>query len=261
VKDNKVNDHQGTFIDWHLKLWGESIDAAKATLLPMPSEDDDADHDKIITSTQTAPASTATAPPSPEETHSHPVPDPSEHPDRPVKPATKPKPTTTESGKETAAPDSTSVAQETTETASSSWISWLPTLGASKAAQPWIYGALGLIVAFCIGLGIYFWIARRRRLRNDSRSNYEFEMLHEEEGEGLNAGEKVADGSGVRGARRTRGGELYDAFAGGSDDEDEFDRYSDRDPSADRHRESEQYIVGEDDSSDDDGNAPERPLR
>lgn len=261
MKDNKANEHQGKFIDWHLKLWGEAADADKATLLPMPNEDDDKDHNKIITSTQTAPASTATGPPRPEETHDHSAPHPSEHPQRPTKPTGKPKPTETGTETEEEEADSTSDAQETTQTASSSWISWLPTLGASKAAQPWIYGAFGLIVAFCAGLGIYLWVVRRRRLRNDSRSNYEFEMLDEEEGEGLNSGEKGA--AGARGARRTRGGELYDAFAGGSDDEDDFDRYSDRDPSAERHRESEQYIVG-DDSDDDDGqekSSESKPLR
>jgi len=43
VRDTKENEHNGTFVDWHLKLWGESIDADKTTLLPMPNADDDAD--------------------------------------------------------------------------------------------------------------------------------------------------------------------------------------------------------------------------
>lgn len=263
VKDNMVNKHQGLFVDWHLKLWGESINPDETTLLPMPNADDDADHDQIVTTTQTAPASTATGPSRPEETHPNSAPPASELPHRPTKPAGKPKPTETATGTGDDA-DGTSTAQEATETPSSSWISWLPTLGASKAAQPWIYGALGLIVAFCAGLGIYLWIARRRRLRNDTRSTYEFEMLDEEEGEGLKTGEKAV--TGAKGTRRTRGGELYDAFAGGSDDEDDdFDRYSDRDPSADRQRESEQYIVGDDDSDDDDDAPPttgeSKPLR
>ncbi|CRK06518.1 hypothetical protein BN1708_017084, partial [Verticillium longisporum] len=102
----------------------------------------------------------------------------------------------------------------------SNWISWLPSFGASTKAQVWIYGALALIVAFCSGLGIWFFIARRRKLRNSPRDDYEFELLNEDESEGLNRGEKGAAAGGK--GRRTRGGELYDAFAGGSDDEEEF---------------------------------------
>ncbi|TVY33083.1 Kexin, partial [Lachnellula subtilissima] len=58
VKDTIVNENNGTFIDWHLKLWGESIDASKATLLPMPTEDQDDDHDQIISSTTSISGST-----------------------------------------------------------------------------------------------------------------------------------------------------------------------------------------------------------
>lgn len=235
VRDTITNEHQGTFTDWHLKLWGESIDADKATLLPMPKEDDDADHDKIV-STVTAPASTATVPPAPEKTHDDSAPDSSGHPPRPTKPTSQDnnneKPSETEEDNE---PTATETAVETSST-SSSWISWLPSFGASKTAQIWIYGAVALIVVFCVALGVYLFIMRRRRLRNDTRSNYEFEMLDEEEAEGLNsqAAEKTGPGAGgaARG-KRTRGGELYDAFAGGSDDEDDFDRYTDRDGSTD----------------------------
>lgn len=258
VRDTIANEHQGTFTDWHLKLWGESIDADKATLLPMPKEDDDADHDKIV-STVTAPASTATVPPAPEKTHDDSAPDSSAHPPRPTKPTSQDndKPSETEEDHE---PTATETAAETSST-SSSWISWLPSFGASKTAQIWIYGAVALIVVFCVALGVYLFIMRRRRLRNDTRSNYEFEMLDEEEAEGLNsqAAEKTGPGAGgaARG-KRTRGGELYDAFAGGSDDEDDFDRYTDRDGSTDtppsrndgtrgRVREDEdQFALGDD---------------
>lgn len=268
VKDNKVNQHQGQFVDWHLKLWGESIDPNKATLLPMPNENDDADHDQIISSTQSAPVSTATGPPRPEETnHEHSMPHPSEHPQRPTKPAKPPaedpEPEPTQTVSEGDSASETSEAQEAeTSDSSTSWISWLPTLGASKAAQPWIYAAIGVIGAFCVGLGITFFVMRRRRQRNDTRSNYEFEMLDEEESEGLNTGEKGA-AAGRPGQRRTRGGELYDAFAGGSDDEDDFDRYSDREPSVDKlpgeRGEQEQFGIG--DESDSDEERESKPLR
>lgn len=54
---------------------------------------------------------------------------------------------------------------------------------------------------------------RRKRLRNNPRDDYEFEVLDtEEETRGLNI-----DASGKKVKRRA--GELYDAFAGESDEE------------------------------------------
>ncbi|PNP50451.1 hypothetical protein THARTR1_08833 [Trichoderma harzianum] len=266
VRDTEVNNEKGKFIDWHLKLWGESIDASQAKLLPMPSEDDDADHDQILSTVSGAASTKTNAAPSSTKTAAV-VTNPTDHPVRPTKPGAKPtestkpqegpvddKPSDTEheaaTGTETAQPSSTT-------SASSSWVSWLPTFGTK--AKIWIYGAIGLIAAFCCGLGIYLWIARRR-LRNNSRNNYEFELLDEEETEGLNSAEKGPNAG--KKTRRTRGGELYDAFAGGSDDDDEFDEYRDR--SADRlagHNpdEPEHYAVGED--SDDDNIEEKQRLR
>ncbi|KAI0006488.1 peptidase S8/S53 domain-containing protein [Xylariaceae sp. FL0662B] len=206
VRDSKVNEHSGTFIDWHLKLWGESIDASKAKLLPMPSEDDDADHD--VTTTATPTAATTSLPPPPDATNTAITTDlPSDHPDRPVKPTKPPSGgAATETGTDSAAAETTSPG--------SSWLpSFLPTFGVSSATQAWIYGALGLIVAFCCGLGAWFWFVRRRNLRNNSRGDYEFELLNDDEGEGF-------DGAAGEKGQKRRGGELYDAFAGGSEDED-----------------------------------------
>ncbi|KAF5025671.1 hypothetical protein F66182_2277 [Fusarium sp. NRRL 66182] len=237
VRDTEKNEFKGKFTDWRLKLWGEAIDADETTLLPMPNADDDDDHDKIV-STTTIAASTTSVPPG---TKPSLIDHPTDHPVRPTKPA---RPTSTDEE----GPSSTDEAPEETTSASSSWISWLPSFGASKTAQMWIYGAVGLIAAFCCGLGIYFWIARRRRLRNSSDNNYEFELIDEEEAEGLNAGEKAAKN------RRTRGGELYDAFAEGSDDE-QFEGYrDDRERSTDRlvGDDSQHYAVGDDSDDDDD---------
>ncbi|KAM5343582.1 hypothetical protein ACJ41O_012119 [Fusarium nematophilum] len=250
VRDTEKNQFKGKFIDWHLKLWGEAIDADKATLLPMPDAHDDDDHDKVAKTT-TLPASTTTLAAS-TGTDDGLVEHPTDHPERPTKPARP-------SGTQDSDASSTEEAVQESTSASSSWVSWLPTFGASKTAQIWIYGAIGLIAAFCCGLGIYFWIARRRRLRNNSRNNYEFELIDEEEAEGLNAGEKTAAGK----KRRTRGGELYDAFAEGSDDE-QFEDYRDqRDRSRDRLAgdDTEHYAVG-DDSDDDsvDEKGETRPL-
>ncbi|KAK4041584.1 peptidase S8/S53 domain-containing protein [Parachaetomium inaequale] len=226
VKDTEVNTHSGTFIDWHLKLWGEARDASQAKLLPMPTEEDDNDHAQIATTTIRAtttpiPKPTDSSPPAADAT------DAADAPNRPVN--TKPTPT----GQAVPAEPSSSSANKT-----STWLpSFLPTFGVSAATQAWIYGALVLIVLFCAALAVYFYLARRRRLRNSfPRNDYEFELLddEEEEREGLapNSGaarngggrEKGAvGGAGGKHGRRTRGGELYDAFAGESSDNDEDD--------------------------------------
>ncbi|KAK5663688.1 hypothetical protein OQA88_4119 [Cercophora sp. LCS_1] len=269
VKDTIKNTHKGTFTDWHLKLWGESRDASKAKLLPMPTEEDDDDH--AVTSTISAPASTTTIIPDPAATETHPVSVPTDHPDRPVN--TKP------TGTSGAAEPSSTSDEQTAETSPSTWLpSFLPDLGVSASTQAWIYGALALIIIFCSGLGVYLWMARRKRLRNNARDNYEFELLDEEEAEGLASGEKR--GAAGKKGRRTRGGELYDAFAGGSDDEDDFDAEGYRDradeisPRVSEKRErsegsdseeddDDHHVIGDDDDDDDDEESEEedRPLQ
>jgi kexin len=146
---------------------------------------------------------------------------PTDHPDRP----TKPKPVdTTDSVVTVTATNTVSVpiatataTTEPTHTYSDSFLpSFFPTFGVSKRTQIWIYGSIGLIVVFCIGLGAYFLVQRRKRLRNNPRDTYEFEMVgdvDEDEQQGLTS--RKGRGSG----RAKRGGELYDAFAGESDDE------------------------------------------
>ncbi|KAK1834857.1 putative KEX1 protease precursor [Podospora conica] len=267
VKDTIANQHTGTFTDWHLKLWGESIDASKAKPLPMPTEEDDDDHAAIPT--VTAPATTTPVAADPAATKTNPISLPSDHPERP----TKPKPTDDAS----APPSSTQDPQQGQASETSTWLSFLPNLGVSASTKAWIYGALALIVAFCSGLAVYLWMARRRRLRNNPRESYEFELLDEEEGEGLAGngrgagGEKGVAGAGAaKSGRRTRGGELYDAFAGGSDDdEDDFDvagGYRDRadeiSPRVSEKREragaggeeveAEHHVIGESDEEEED---------
>ena len=252
VRDTKVNEYDGFWVDWHVKLWGESIDADKATKLPMPQESDNKDHAILATSTVTA-VSTATPPPTGTG-------------------AGDAKPTGTSGAASGTADDPTFTdAAEHASDTPTNWVSWLPTFGVSSKAQIWIYGAIALIVIFCIGLGIYLYMARRRRLQNDSGDDYEFEPLAEDV-DGYNGGEKGVYAAGGQ-ARRTRGGELYDAFAGGSEDEDEEfearykDRSSERLPlgeggsgsgsaSGSGGRRSlsddgeEQHVIGDDDSDD-----------
>ncbi|TDZ30458.1 Protease KEX1 [Colletotrichum spinosum] len=202
VKDSVENEHKGTFVDWHLKLWGESIDASKSTLLPMPNDEDDNDHALVATTTLPAAITSMTHPP--QATNSVAV--PSDHPDRP----TKVKPSGGETPAQTGAPTSTQDGTAAT-TSPSNWVSWLPSFG---KAGVWVYGAIGLIAVFCTGLGIWFYIRKRRN--STPRDNYEFELLNEDEAEGLN------------GEKRTRGRELYDAFAGDDEDDDDSSEYHDR---------------------------------
>lgn len=266
VKDTKVNEHNGTWTDFHLKLWGESIDPKLAKPLPLPTEEDDDDHDVIATTT--VPPSIVTPPPGQTAPADIPTTTPSDHPDRPIN--SKPSATNSGAEEELVSPS----ASPSASAEASSWLpGFLPTFGVSPATQAWIYGSLALILAFCCGLGVYLWMARRKRMRNSARDDYEFELLDEEEAEGLASGEKSARGAK---GRRTRGGELYDAFAGGSDEEDdEFGgsgAYRDQDNShsegssdgAGREKralrdddEEEQHVLGSD-SEDDDADERER---
>ncbi|KAK1142543.1 pheromone processing endoprotease [Aspergillus melleus] len=241
VKDTVVNEEIGKFIDWRLNLWGEAIDGAKQGLHPLPNEHDD-DHDiedAIVATTSVHPGPTKTEAPNP----------PTDVADRPVN--AKPTPSTqnptpaeeTPAEEESKAPtpaettgSKTSATEEAAAatTSSESFLpAFFPTFGASKRTQAWIYAAIGSIIVFCIALGVYFHIQRQKRLRNDPRDDYDFEMI--EDDEDLHA----AGGQG--GATQRRGGELYNAFAGESDEEplfsDEDDEpYRDRSGSDDQQR-------------------------
>ncbi|KAL3476409.1 peptidase S8/S53 domain-containing protein [Aspergillus californicus] len=205
VKDTSVNDDVGEFLDWRLNLWGEAIDASKQKLLPLPDEHDD-DHtieDSIVVTTSVEPAPTATVPPT----------EASQTVDRPVNV----KPTPTESSE-------SSTSTPTPTPVSDSFLpSFFPTFGASKHTQVWIYASIGSIIVFCIALGVYFQVQRRRRLRND-RDDYDFEMIEDDdETKAMNGG-----------TSRRRGGELYNAFAGESEEEPLFSDEDDDEPYRDQ---------------------------
>lgn len=213
VKDTEVNEHNGSFTDWKLTLWGECIDPSSQELLPMPKEDDDDDHDVL-----TASPSFVSITPVVSETD---LPaNPTDHQHRPVnaKPpgsikstSSSPQITTTAPASESAA--ATNIPSEPPEEdkESSHFLPhYFPTFGVSKRTQIWIYGALAIIVLFCAGLGTYFFVQRRKRRRSE-REDYEFEMLDDDD---------VAPNGGVGGKKKgRRAGELYDAFAGESDEE------------------------------------------
>lgn len=252
VKDTVVNKFNGTFIDWHLKLWGESIDSSKATLLPMPSEHDDDDHDKTIISTTTMAASTTSIAQGVYSTTTS-VTVPSNHPERPQKPS---RPGETENTGSKPTDTSTDAPVPSSATSKSTWIpSFFPKFGASATSQAWVFGASGLILAFCGGLAIYLYQARRKRLRNNPRDEWEFDLLEDEEGDDLNGGSSGYSGK-IGGKRRA--GELYDAFASGSEDEsidDYMDILEDGDEQEKQLYEDEasgRHVIGDDDEDDED---------
>jgi kexin len=217
VKDATVNQLNGTFINWKLNLWGESIDSDKAVLLPMPTEQDDDDNGDIPGTITTATVATTTieVPSAPAET----VVVPTDHIDRPINS----KPSAT-SGAETttALPSSTSSPTSTPD--ENLLPPFFPTFGVSKRTQIWIYGSLVIVILFCAGLGTYFYLARRKRLQKSSLDAYEFEVLDDQED--LEDSPEDAGAPGATMGRRRRGGrragELYDAFASGDSDEDVF---------------------------------------
>ncbi|KAH8697765.1 pheromone processing endoprotease KexB [Talaromyces proteolyticus] len=215
VKDTNVNEYHGVFTDWRLTLWGVSIDPASQLPHPLPEENDD-DHNiedavyatvSIKPHTKTQPTSVAT-----------------DHPDRPVneKPSdTVAKPTTTamaptpveQEEEEEAKPSTVTDETSPSQTASQGFLpSFLPTFGAQPHTQIWIYASIALILIFCLALGIYFQVQRRKRLRNNPHDDYEFEMIDDEDDDA----EAPLTG---RQGRKRRGGELYNAFAEESDEE------------------------------------------
>ena len=203
VKDTNVNEHNGTFTDWKLTLWGECIDATNQPLLPMPTEHDDDDH-TVISASPTF----VSVEPGPSETATDFPANPTDHQHRPVN-AKPTAPGATSTASSTALPDAP---PDEDETDTHFLPHYFPTFGVSKRTQIWIYGALAIIVLFCAGLGTYFFIQRRKRRRNE-REDYEFEMLDEEDA-------MLNDNGAVGGKRKgRRAGELYDAFAGESDEE------------------------------------------
>lgn len=108
-------------------------------------------------------------------------------------------------------------------------------------------------------------MARRKRLRNNPRDEWEFDLLEEDEADGLSGAGKM---SGKKGSKR-RAGELYDAFAAGSDESE--GEYSDAEDLGGDEREKRLYesdedgngkhVIGDDDDDEDeaeDGNEKNR---
>ena len=220
VKDTVVNQKTGIFTDWRLNLFGESINDSPQTLLPIPDEHDDDNHDVILDgSVTTISISVPTG-------ASNPSIHPSALPTRPAisKPGEGQQTTVvTISPAPTGTSDSDTAPSATVIPDESFLPSPFPTFGVKKRTQVWIYGALSLIVIFIVSLSAYMYVQRRKRLRNNLRESYEFEMLDDQDddaGAG-GTGRRGMNGAaaGKKGKRSRRAGELYDAFAGESDED------------------------------------------
>ncbi|KAK3054268.1 pheromone processing endoprotease [Extremus antarcticus] len=237
VKDTNVNEHKGIFTDWRIKLYGEARDAKKATVLPLPKKHDDDDHDVVETETASAHTTTVAVP---TETGNPPG-NPDDHHHRPVNSkisTTKPSNAQPTSALETPTEDAVTSPTPTGEADKDS--NFLPrpfpTFGASKRTQIWIYGALALILAFLAGLGGW-WYWMRRKKRWMERDDYGFEMVDrddDDEGAPLANGFAADKARGGKG-RKKRAGELYDAFAEGSEDEEGVFGLGSEDESEDEH--------------------------
>ncbi|KAJ5898966.1 hypothetical protein N7495_003710 [Penicillium taxi] len=242
VKDTEVNEFSGDFIDWRLNLWGEAIDGSKQQLHPMPDthEDDHPYEDAHAATTTVEPVPVKTeAPANPDDHHDRPVNEkPSEVAAEPTPIASAPeelKPTAVPTAEPTSTipaaeeleevkepATSTSTASPTSTAVNDYLSSYLPTFGASKQSQIWIYSTMVMILLFFIGLGVYFQLQRRKRRRTNPQDDYEFEMIDDED-----ETHPMTSGPG----RTQRGGELYNAFAGESDEEvfsDDDEPYRDR---------------------------------
>lgn len=196
------------FTDWRLTLWGSSINAESQLPHPLPDEHDD-DHkiEDAPYATVSIKPHTKTAPPPSATTHAdRPINEkPSEALAKPTTPAVPPTPIEEE-------PTSTSSVVPTPVASHGFLPSFLPTFGTKPHTQIWIYASISLILIFCIGLGVYFQVQRRKRLRNNPHDDYEFEIIDDEDDD---AEAPLAGRSG----RRRRGGELYNAFAEESEEE------------------------------------------
>lgn len=251
VKDTNVNEHEGSFTDWKLRLWGECVNAAVQELLPMPNENDDDDHDDVhlpgVATTSVA-VPTATG---------DPAGNPDDHQDRPVNSKVSATATATGDPTDTATPPPSETEdnkEESPASATPSASNFLPhpfpTFGVSKRTQIWIYGAITLILVFLVALGAWSYYMRRKK-RWMSRDDYGFEMVDHDDNDDsapmMNGGYANGGLNGAPKKGKRRAAELYDAFAEGSDEEEPFhvgeddegeeelgggeDRYRDDEPS------------------------------
>ncbi|KIL69836.1 hypothetical protein M378DRAFT_68936 [Amanita muscaria Koide BX008] len=196
VSDVEKEDQNGTFLGWHMILWGSAIDPVKTTKLTL-THTEDVFPPKESPSLAVAPSATKT----------HPRPTahlPGDHGSaegensNPAFATGKPSSTATPSG--ISAPDE----------------GWFSDMSQLISSQKWFFGAISIVILFGIGAGIYFWrrhVNRKRRTAYTTLSATE-EVTMTPLGTGR-GGPRPRDG-----ARSARTRQLYDAFGEVSDDED-----------------------------------------
>ena len=209
VSDQQSEDESGVFLGWTMSIWGAVADPAKGhktyvlpagddVLPPLPSNttDDGPFSSAVPSSTKTLTGPTAYLPGDHGESEGE------NH-----------KPAFSSGG----AASPTKPAEDVAESASASpSISatpdegWFPDLGKLTSNQVWFFLAVGAVVLFGTGAGIFFW---RRSVTRKRRANYS--SLR---GEDVAMSALGRATGGARAPKQTK--ELYDAFGEVSDDED-----------------------------------------
>jgi len=202
VSDQASDKQSGCFLGWTMSLWGSTIDPGQAkeykvplivNQLPPVDQEDDA-HGSQPSPTRVLTKPTAGLP----DDHGHAE-------GEATKPAFGSWPSST---------SSTSTATSS-PTLDEGWVSQVSNV---ISDQKWFFVAVGVVVLFSIGMGVFFWRRAVRRWRANYASLPPDEMPLSSMREGRQA------------SGRTK--ELYDAFGEVSDDED-----------ADEHTELRPYVV------------------
>ncbi|KAK9476477.1 peptidase S8/S53 domain-containing protein [Lipomyces japonicus] len=222
VYDTAHPNIDGVFEDWKLRLWGESIDPAKAKPYPIPKDPDNkvpftsttVVTDVPVTTTEVPAVTTTTSKTRPTITSASPassvIASPGEH--------------DVDEGKDDDEKDYDDDDDDDDDEKKNSPLSrLLPTFGLQSDKVVWIYGAGLLIVGFVALLGVWYGVQRRKNGGGSGRQDegYEFEVLRNtadlEQGGSGNGGS--GDVAGGRKSRKTR--DLYNAFEN-IDEDDAF---------------------------------------
>lgn len=177
----------GTFLGWNMIFWGSTIDPSQAKQFELAPNDDEV-FPPVEVPSPTAPVATTTK----------------QHP----KPTVPPEP----AASTTAAVDDAVI--PTTSSVPAIDEGLFAEMSNLLSSQKWFFGAIGVVLLFGIGTGIFFWRRRAARLREN------YALIH---------GSDELSMSALRGGRPTTVGgaprtkELYDAFGEVSDDEDDED--------------------------------------
>ncbi|KAG9011154.1 pheromone processing endoprotease [Tulasnella sp. JGI-2019a] len=227
VNDQGDPEKNGAFLGWTMSLWGSTIDASKASKyslrphtpedgLPNVTETDPASLPSSSASTASSTSTSIMASTTKQYTK------PTDHlpTDHDIADGDSKTPTF---------PDHHNSTSSMIPTPDEGYFSHMSDL---LANQTWLFGGVGIVVLFAIGVGVYFWRRRVIRRKGEYSTVADDElaltsMLH---------GGRAVDGS----SRRRRGAgtkELYDAFGevsddGREEDEDEMALAGERSPMA-----------------------------